>query len=259
MKIRGKTVLVGLVSVIASIAITTLATLSLMRSELTTQAHAFQDTKMRLLRELVDQKGEPKVVDGKLQFGSYVANGNYEVVDKLVEIAGGTATLFLGDIRVSTNVKKDDGSRAVGTPLVGVAKDVTLGRLQPYRGEADILGVSYFTAYDPIIGADGRAFGVLYVGVKQEDFFRSFSSLIGTSIITASVLAMMFGVLIWYLAGRLLGRVSELAKTANTISVGDALDVPLHSDSDDEVGELTKAIDRLRESMRRALKRLDAA
>lgn len=258
MRIRGKTVLSGVVSVVVSITITTVAVLVLMRGELTRQAQVYQDAKMRVLHELLHAKGEPKVVDGKLQFGSYVVNGNYEIVDKLASIAGGTATVFMGDTRVSTNVQKDDGSRAVGTPLTGVAKDVVIGRAQPYRGEADILGTPYFTAYDPILDADGRAFGVLYVGVKQQEFFQSFRQLIVTSVLVAGALAGAFGFLIWYLAGRLLGRLSDLAKAADAVSIGEGLDTPLTSETQDEVGDLAKSLDRLRESMRAALKRLDA-
>src|ERR1041384_8456240 len=138
MRIRGKTVLSGVVAVVFAIMVTTVLILSLMRGELIHQANTLQEAKLKVLHELVQQKGAPHLVDGKLMFGNYVANGNYEVVDKLVEMAGGVATIFLGDIRVSTNVRKDDGSRAVGTPLVGVAKDIALGRGQPYRGEADI-------------------------------------------------------------------------------------------------------------------------
>jgi methyl-accepting chemotaxis protein len=213
---------------------------------------------MKILHELVDQKGKAKLVDGKLTFGDHVVNGNYEVVDKLTAIAGGTATIFQGDTRVSTNVKKDDGTRAVGTPLVGVAREITIERTQPYRGEADILGVPYFTAYDPIVDSDGRAFGVLYVGVKQEEFLRAFGRLIGTAAGIAALMAIIFGIVIWYTAGRLLGRLSELARAADAVSVGEELETPLTSGTDDEVGELAKAVDRLRESMRAALKRLDA-
>src|SRR3981081_679490 len=56
-----------------------------------------------------------------LHFGSSKINNNYEVVDEVVKQHGGTATLFVksGDeyVRVSTNVKKPDGSRATGTIL----------------------------------------------------------------------------------------------------------------------------------------------
>jgi len=258
MRIRGKTVVSGIGVVVVCILVTTLAILNLMRGELTRQANVLQEAKLKVLHELLQQKGEAHVVDGKLMFGNYVANGNYEVVDKLTDMAGGVATIFQGDTRVSTNVRKDDGSRGVGTPLIGVAKEIVIDRAQPYRGEADILGVPYFTAYDPIVDSGGRAFGVLLVAVKQEEFFGPFVKLIGTSTGIAVVMALAFAGLIWYAAGRLLGRISELAGVADAVSVGEQLDIAVQSSTDDEVGDLAKAIDRLRESMRSALKRLDA-
>lgn len=258
MRIHGKTVLTGVLSVVASVAVTTVAVLILIRGELTRQAHIYQDQKIKMLGELLRQKGEPKVVDGKMMFGDHVVNGNYEVVDKLAAIAGGTATIFLGDTRVSTNVTKDDGTRAVGTPLVGVAKEAVIDRVQSYRGEADILGTPYFTAYDPLRDSSGKPFGVIYVGVKQEEFFQSFRRLVMVATGVAAVMAAGFGLLIWYMAGRLLGRLSSLTKAAEAVSVGEELEKPLASTEEDEVGDLARALDRLRESMGSALKRLDA-
>jgi methyl-accepting chemotaxis protein len=257
MRIRSKTVVSAATAVVLSVAALTVAVLILMQHELTQQAHSYQDAKLKVLRELLYSKGEPKIVDGKLQFGNYVVNGNFEIVDKLASMAGGTATVFQGETRVSTNVKKDDGSRAVGTPLTGVAKDVVVGRGQSYRGEAEILGVPYFTAYDPILDNEARVTGSIYVGVKQEEFFRSFRKLVLVSGGIAVALAALFGVLIWYLAGWQLGRLAGLAKSADAISMGEGLDTPVTSGSQDEVGELAKAIDRLRMSMRSALKRLE--
>jgi methyl-accepting chemotaxis protein len=257
MRIRSKTVFSGVASVVFSIAVTTVAVLILMRYELTQQAHSFQETKIKILHELLHAKGDPKIVDGKLQFGSYVVNGNFEIVDKLTGIAGGTATIFQGDTRVSTNVKKDDGTRAIGTPLIGVAKDVVIGRGQSYRGEAEILGIPYFTAYDPILDSEARVAGVIYVGVKQAEYFRSFRKLVLVSTGIAVAMATLFGILIWFLAGWQLGRLSGLAKAADAVSMGEELDTPVAIGSQDEVGELAKAIDRLRSSMRSALKRLE--
>jgi methyl-accepting chemotaxis protein len=258
MRIRGKAVLSGIVSVVLSIAISTMATLFLIHTELTREANAYQDTKMKVFHELLNERGQPKVVDGKLQYGDYVVNNNFEIVDKLTALAGGTATVFLGDSRVSTTVLKEDGSRAVGTPLVGIAKDMVINRGTPYRGEAEILGVPYFTAYDPIIGADGRPFGVLYVGVKQVEFMRSFRHLLFASVGVAVLLALAVGALVTFAIGRLLSRLVLLAKAADSVSIGEELDTPLTSSANDEIGDLAKAIDRLRESMRSALKRLDA-
>lgn len=258
MRIRSKTVLSGVSAVVFSIVLTTVAVLFLMRQELTRQAHAYQDVKMRVLHELLREKGDPKIVDGKLMFGNYTVNGSNEIVDRMQALAGGTATIFQGDLRVATNVLKDDGSRAIGTPLVGIAKDVVIGRAQSFRGAAEILGVPYFTAYDPILDGESRVMGVLYVGVKQEEFFQSFRKLMLASVSIAVTLALTFGLLIWILAGKQLGRLTQLAKSAEAVSVGEELDTTISSSSQDEVGELANSIDRLRSSMRAALKRLDS-
>ena len=88
----------------------------------------------------------------KLYFGTTPINGNFKAVDQVEAVAGGTATIFLGDLRVSTNVQKPDGSRAVGTKLApGPAYDSVFRNRKTYRGEADILGKTYLTVYEPIL------------------------------------------------------------------------------------------------------------
>lgn len=110
----------------------------------------------------------------QLLAGDQVINGNFEAPDKVQEIFGGFATVFMGDKRVSTNVLDDDGNRAVGTPLVGPAYTAIFKEGKPYRGEAQILGHPYLTAYDPIRDRNGSVIGVLFVGVKKSLFLEHF-------------------------------------------------------------------------------------
>src|ERR1700674_3475421 len=106
---------------------------------------------IRTFREFLRHKGTDfSIADGKLLAGSYVINDNFEVPDKIQEIFGGTATVFMGDVRVSTNVLREDGRRAVGTRLDGAAYDAVFRQGKAFRGEANILGIPYFAAYDPI-------------------------------------------------------------------------------------------------------------
>jgi methyl-accepting chemotaxis protein len=128
------------------------------------------DRNLSLLREALYADGEPRVVGDKLYFGDRLINGDFTAVDRVRAAAGGTATVFLGDLRVSTNVAKPDGSRAIGTRLAaGAVHDAVLGRGTGYRGEAEILGDSYFTVYEPLL-SEGKVVGVLYVGVKKAEF-----------------------------------------------------------------------------------------
>lgn len=139
-----------------SILLTTALIMGAMYHDLRKQALLAQESRIKTLRELLDQKGKDfQVADGKLKVGDYIINDNFELPDKLKELCGGTATIFLGDTRVSTNVLKPDGSRAIGTKLQGPAYDAIFKEGKPYRGEADILGTPYFTAYDPIKNGHG--------------------------------------------------------------------------------------------------------
>lgn len=60
--------------------------------------------------------------DGELAFNGQKLNGNFEAVDRFTRLTGGNATIFARKgtddfIRITTSVKKEDGSRAVGTTL----------------------------------------------------------------------------------------------------------------------------------------------
>ena len=135
-------------------------------------------TAMDLLKSTADKLGPPKIegtdtVAGKqvpaIYFGSTKMNNNFDLVDEVVKQAGGTATIFVksGDeyIRVATNVKKDDGSRAIGTILDPKGKAIeSIKKTEAFYGEVDILGKPYLTGYDPIRDGSKNVIGIYYVG-----------------------------------------------------------------------------------------------
>jgi hypothetical protein len=135
-------------------------------------------TAMDLLKSMADKLGPPKIegtdtVAGKqvpaIYFGSTKMNNNFDLVDEVVKQAGGTATIFVksGDeyVRVATNVKKDDGSRAIGTILDPKGKAIeSIKKNEAFYGEADILGKPYITGYDPIRDGSKNVIGIYYVG-----------------------------------------------------------------------------------------------
>jgi hypothetical protein len=96
-------------------------------------------------------------------------NNNFDLVDAVVTQAGGTATIFVknGDeyVRVATNVKKDDGTRAIGTILDPKGKAIeSIKKNEAFYGEVDILGKPYITGYDPIVDQSNAVIGIYYVG-----------------------------------------------------------------------------------------------
>jgi methyl-accepting chemotaxis protein-2 (aspartate sensor receptor) len=102
--------------------------------------------------------------------GDHVLNLDYAIPDQFLERSGAIATLFVrnGDdfVRVTTSLKKQDGSRAIGTLLdrKGPAyAPVASGRI--YTGLATLFGKRYITEYKPVSDASGRVIGALFVGV----------------------------------------------------------------------------------------------
>jgi methyl-accepting chemotaxis protein len=105
----------------------------------------------------------------ELRLGNQSQVGNFDLVDRIKGLTGETATLFVkqGDsfIRVSTNVLKSDGSRAIGTvldPQGHAFAAIRAGR--PFYGVVKILGTPYMAAYEPMKDVSGQVVGIWYVG-----------------------------------------------------------------------------------------------
>jgi PAS domain S-box-containing protein len=161
------------------------------------------NTNMRVAWHVLRGKGSTfHVENGVLMAGTYAVNGNYEVVDTITDLVGGTATVFMGDERISTNVPAADGKRATGTHLAhGPVYDAIFRDKKPYRGQTEVLGKSYMTAYDPILDPSGAVIGVLYVGVTQADILKSANDA-EWAVILATLLAACGSLALNYLLGR---------------------------------------------------------
>lgn len=108
----------------------------------------------------------------ELRLGNVPQANDFELVDGLTSVMGGTATLFskTGDdyIRVSTNVIKN-GERAIGTKLAPSGKAIQkINQQQAYYGAVDILGSPYLTGYEPMFDASGQVVGIWYVGYSAD-------------------------------------------------------------------------------------------
>ncbi|MDU5082631.1 Cache 3/Cache 2 fusion domain-containing protein [uncultured Tissierella sp.] len=95
--------------------------------------------------------------------------GRFGVVDTVLEDLGDKSSIFVkvnDDFkRISTNIMSEENERAIGTFLGtdhNAYQTVMNGEL--YIGEAEILGESYYTAYQPIKDKNNNIIGLLFVG-----------------------------------------------------------------------------------------------
>ncbi len=125
-----------------------------------------------------DEKIKVNGVDTPLlSTGGFPLNNNFAKVEAFTDLTGAVATIFAvsGDdfVRVSTSLKKEDGSRAMGTFLgkKSPAYDFVIKK-QKYIGAAKLFGKNYITSYTPIVEND-KVIGILFIGYNFTDGLKT--------------------------------------------------------------------------------------
>ena len=112
--------------------------------------------------------------------GGLLLNQNLDFIDtindlvyreaSLPEGSRGTATLFLDDVRISTNVRLFENRRALGTRVSASVRERVLGEGTPWLDRAFVVNDWYISAYEPIVDSSGMRVGMLYVGFLEAPF-----------------------------------------------------------------------------------------
>jgi methyl-accepting chemotaxis protein len=256
LKFRTKFVLLNLSIVTIATVCVTMVALNAFQKETMRQLSNDQESRIKTLHEMLAQKGNDfRVADGKLMAGNYIINDNFELPDKLKDICGGTATIFMGDTRVSTNVLKEDGSRAVGTKLQGPAYDAVFKEGKSYRGEAVILGVPFFTAYDPIRDARGETIGAIYTGVKKSEFFAVIDKIKLVVVGLTSLILLLSGIFSSWFIHYLFKPLNQVLESVKSVAKGD-LTARCHIKTHDELGMLAGEVNVMAENLQMTMEQV---
>jgi two-component system NtrC family sensor kinase len=182
-------------------------------------------------------------------YGGILLNRGQEIVDRVRDTvfqneiykgqSVGTATIFLKDIRVSTNVLNPDGSRAIGTLASEEVTRSVLTEGNKWTGRAFVVNDWYITAYEPIEDIFGGRAGMLYVGVLEAKYadmrWRALSVFI---LITLG--GMVFAIGLGYVISEKISRpVQHLTKASIQVSQGN-LSPEIGPISSSEIGVLQK-------------------
>lgn len=128
--------------------------------------------------------GQDDAVAGAL-YGGILLNRRFSLVDDIRSTVFGTesfenkpvgtVTIFLGDVRIATNVLQADSTRAIGTRVSQEVYRTVLERGQRFHSRAFVVNDWYLSAYDPIRNPAGDIIGILYVGFLEKKYldFRS--------------------------------------------------------------------------------------
>lgn len=183
-------------------------------------------------------------------YGGVLLNRNFEIVDKIKQTVFqseqyngkdlGTATIFQDDVRISTNVRNLDGSRALGTRLADDVYNQVFKAGQPWIGRAFVVNDWYITAYEPIRNIDDDIIGILYVGILEQKYvnIRTQTILVFLTITLGGVL--LASILSYYVSRRISGAIRQLVTASEAIMHGN-LAARADVRSRDELRDLSNA------------------
>jgi methyl-accepting chemotaxis protein len=175
--------------------------------------------------------------------------GDHRIVDRATSYAGGNATLFVYDdasqqfVRRTTNVKKENGDRAVGTQLApDHPAQAPLRRGQAYKGPAMLFGNRFYTAYQPVFDAAGKVVGIVYVGIPMAQFDGMLWQAIVAMVIAAAIAA-LFALGMTMLMVRRVTKPLKAVTEKLTILAEGRTDVEVqYADRHDEIGAIARTI-----------------
>lgn len=203
----------------------------------------------------------PVIDDGKLigilMMGSLL-NGAADEVDRIRDAVFdnefyngkpvGTATIFMGDLRISTNVQDNQGRRAVGTRVSREVAEHVLQQGLSWTGRAFVVDTWYLSQYDPIKDPDGKIIGMLYVGELEQRYLDMRTKAVVSSL-SVILVGMVFTFLMSFLFVRnILVPIAQLSTALSDLSNGNlGKRIPIRRR--DEVGDLTASFNSMSERL----------
>jgi signal transduction histidine kinase len=193
--------------------------------------------------------------------GGVLLNRNLAFIDHINEVVYprgalpfgslGTATLFLDDVRITTNVRlfgAVGSERAIGTRVSQVVRDAVLDRGETWLGRAFVVNDWYVSGYLALVDAAGRRVGMLYVGFTEQPFQ---AVKLGVLYGMGGVMLALMAIALWLALGwarRIFEPIDAMTRTMRAVESGDltaraGLTGP--ANTGDEVAQLADHLDRL--------------
>ena len=174
----------------------------------------------------------------------------------LTEGSRGTTTLFLEDVRISTNVRLFENVRALGTRVSVAVRQTVLDDGLTWLDRAFVVNDWYISAYEPITDSFGDRVGMLYVGFLDSPFraakARTIWLIVGGFLL---LLALMVPLFLRLVRG-IFKPLEEMVSTISKVEAGDLSARTGRKDVKNEVSLVSTHLDTLLEKVETSDQRL---
>ena len=202
--------------------------------------------KLKIAAESVNQYFAYDIIaNGDVDYEEYADHGFIESAKtENVEM-----TLFKGDIRLITSLKKEDGSYNEGS---AASPDVYAAVSSGKTYESDdvvINGVDYYVYYEPVFDGDGAFWGMAFAGTPQEDVKKIISETTTQMLLAAFGVAIIFGIIITILAIRIRKSIIVVRNNLLKLASGDLSECVMIKDAIVEITESINATNELQQKL----------
>ncbi|NQZ54185.1 MAG: cache domain-containing protein [Piscirickettsiaceae bacterium] len=184
--------------------------------------------------------------------GGVLLNRNFKFVDtlrdlvyskgSLAEDGLGTVTIFLEDVRISTNVPGQlqmPKQRAIGTRVSEKVREQVLSQGLKWTDRAFVVSEWYISAYEPIIDVFGQRVGMLYTGFLEAPFRATYFTGMTLLLLFFSIVVLISILLAVFGAKSIYKPIEAMAKVINTVEHGGEIRIG-QLESKDEVAMLAQ-------------------
>ena len=200
--------------------------------------------------------------------GGYLLNNHFEIVDNVKSelyqdqiYQGkdiGTATIFFDDLRISTNVLREDNQRAVGSRMSTEVYSHVIHDGKIWADRAFVVNNWYITAYEPIRDLDNNIIGSLYVGLLEKPFKEPQRIIILFFIIMVAITTSALLGLILFFTRKMIKPIDHINVMSKKVIRGD-LSARCGIYPSGEMGVLCQTIDQMADAIERREKELQRA
>ena len=157
----------------------------------------------------------------------------------------GTATLFLDDVRITTNVRLFQDQRAIGTRVSKAVREAVLVRGETWLDRAFVVNDWYVSAYEPLHNGQGARVGMLYVGYLETPFRQTKYGLLAVIVGIFAVAMVLAAWLSLRWARSIFQPVERMNRTMQQVKDGNAAARVGPLAQQDELGALADHLDQL--------------
>ncbi len=157
----------------------------------------------------------------------------------------GTATLFLEDVRVSTNVRLFEDVRALGTRVSAEVRAAVLDQGRTWLDRAFVVNDWYISGYLPLSDSFGNRVGMLYVGFLEAPFANAKRSAYLTMLAAMVAVLALSIPLFLRMARGIFSPLERMTKTMKRVEHGDLSARNGSVGSKDEISQVATHLDTL--------------